>query len=107
MRELTKVHEEVVRGTAAELAERYADAPPRGEVVLVVGAAGGGRLAATRRDEAVAAVARLVEAGAKRAGGGRRGRRADGRERERAVPGGGERVERERTVTDVTDRNAV
>jgi 16S rRNA (cytidine1402-2'-O)-methyltransferase len=36
-RELTKVHEEVVRGTAAELASRYADAPPRGEVVLVVG----------------------------------------------------------------------
>ena len=34
-RELTKVHEEVVRGTAAELAERYADAPPKGEVVLV------------------------------------------------------------------------
>lgn len=36
-RELTKVHEEVVRGPAAELAERYAGAPPRGEVVLVVG----------------------------------------------------------------------
>ena len=36
-RELTKVHEEVVRGTAAELAERYAVAPPRGEVVLVFG----------------------------------------------------------------------
>ena len=35
-RELTKLHEEVVRGTAAELAARYADAPPRGEVVLVV-----------------------------------------------------------------------
>ena len=28
-RELTKVHEEVVRGSAAELAERYADKPPR------------------------------------------------------------------------------
>lgn len=36
-RELTKVHEEVVRGTAAELAARYADAPPKGEVVLVLG----------------------------------------------------------------------
>jgi 16S rRNA (cytidine1402-2'-O)-methyltransferase len=36
-RELTKVHEEVVRGSAAELAARYADAPPRGEVVLVLG----------------------------------------------------------------------
>ena len=38
--ELTKVHEEVVRGTAAELAARYADGPEvRGEVVLVVGGA--------------------------------------------------------------------
>jgi 16S rRNA (cytidine1402-2'-O)-methyltransferase len=38
-RELTKLHEEVVRGTASSLAERYADEAPRGEVVLVVGAA--------------------------------------------------------------------
>jgi len=36
-RELTKAHEEVVRGSAAELAARYGDAPPRGEVVLVFG----------------------------------------------------------------------
>ena len=38
-RELTKAHEEVVRGTARELAERFADAPPKGEVVLVIGPA--------------------------------------------------------------------
>src|SRR2546423_350655 len=37
-RELTKLHEEVVRGNAAELAERYSGSPPRGEAVLVVGA---------------------------------------------------------------------
>jgi len=36
-RELTKVHEEVVRGTAAGLAARYADQEVRGEIVLVVG----------------------------------------------------------------------
>ena len=36
-RELTKLHEEVVRGSAAELAARYAGAEPRGEVVLVIG----------------------------------------------------------------------
>ena len=36
-RELTKVHEEVVRGSALELAARYAEAPPKGEVVLVLG----------------------------------------------------------------------
>ncbi len=35
-RELTKLHEEHVRGTLAELATRYASQPPRGEVTLVV-----------------------------------------------------------------------
>jgi 16S rRNA (cytidine1402-2'-O)-methyltransferase len=61
-RELTKLHEEVVRGTAAELAERYASEPPRGEVVLVVGAAD-----ETTPDIAPAleALRKLVEAGAK------------------------------------------
>jgi 16S rRNA (cytidine1402-2'-O)-methyltransferase len=61
-RELTKVHEEVVRGTAAELAARYADEPPRGEVVLVVGGA------PPRTDldpAAVDAVRRLIAAGAR------------------------------------------
>jgi 16S rRNA (cytidine1402-2'-O)-methyltransferase len=37
-RELTKRFEEVRRGTLDELAERYADAaPPKGEIVIVVG----------------------------------------------------------------------
>jgi 16S rRNA (cytidine1402-2'-O)-methyltransferase len=35
-RELTKVHEEHVRGTLGELAARYASEPPRGEVTLIV-----------------------------------------------------------------------
>ncbi len=61
-RELTKLHEEVVRGTASELAERYATEAPKGEVVLVVGAA--------PEDDAPLAPAldalrRLVDAGAK------------------------------------------
>jgi len=38
-RELTKQHEEVRRGTLGALAAYYADAPPRGEVVLVVAGA--------------------------------------------------------------------
>ena len=61
-RELTKLHEEVVRGTAAELAERYAGGPPRGEVALVVGGA------PSVQDEvgpALQALQRLVDAGAK------------------------------------------
>jgi 16S rRNA (cytidine1402-2'-O)-methyltransferase len=61
-RELTKLHEEVVRGTAAELASRYADEGPRGEVVLVIG----GAPAASGVDPAaVEAVRRLVESGAR------------------------------------------
>jgi 16S rRNA (cytidine1402-2'-O)-methyltransferase len=36
-RELTKLHEEVRRGTAAELAQWAADAAPRGEMVILVG----------------------------------------------------------------------
>ncbi|MDX2088476.1 MAG: 16S rRNA (cytidine(1402)-2'-O)-methyltransferase [Kofleriaceae bacterium] len=35
-RELTKLHEEHVRGTLAELATKYADVSPRGECTLVV-----------------------------------------------------------------------
>ena len=64
-RELTKVHEEVVRGTAAELAERYRGAPPRGEVVLVVGAAERDGGEGEPRPKAVEALRRLVDAGAK------------------------------------------
>jgi 16S rRNA (cytidine1402-2'-O)-methyltransferase len=36
-RELTKLHEEVIRGDLAELADRYRTSPARGEVVVVVG----------------------------------------------------------------------
>ena len=61
-RELTKLHEEVVRGTAAELAGRYADDPPRGEVALVVG---GAPAISDEIGPALDAVRRLVEAGAK------------------------------------------
>ena len=61
-RELTKVHEEVVRGSASELAARYADSPPRGEVVLVIG---GAPPRSGLDAGAVDAVRRLVDAGAR------------------------------------------
>ncbi|MFL5918770.1 MAG: 16S rRNA (cytidine(1402)-2'-O)-methyltransferase [Gaiellaceae bacterium] len=59
-RELTKKFEEVVRGTAAELAAHFS-APPKGEITLVLGPAAArvGR----DDDDAVAAVAELVAAG--------------------------------------------
>jgi 16S rRNA (cytidine1402-2'-O)-methyltransferase len=60
-RELTKLHEEIVRGSADELAARYAEEDPRGEIVLVIGGAPKPEL----DPAAVDAVRRLVEAGAK------------------------------------------
>jgi 16S rRNA (cytidine1402-2'-O)-methyltransferase len=57
-RELTKRFEEVVRGTAAEVAERFA-APPRGEITIVLG----GGEAVADEPRAVAAVAELLAAG--------------------------------------------
>jgi 16S rRNA (cytidine1402-2'-O)-methyltransferase len=61
-RELTKVHEEILRGRAEELAARLAGTEVRGEIVLVIGAAdaAAGDVAA-----AEAALRRLVEAGAR------------------------------------------
>ncbi len=40
IREITKLHEECVTGTLADLAERYATTPPKGEIVIVVGPPG-------------------------------------------------------------------
>jgi len=61
-RELTKRHEEIVRGAAAELAERYASEPPRGEVVLVLG---GAPATEPELGPALEALRKLVDAGAK------------------------------------------
>jgi 16S rRNA (cytidine1402-2'-O)-methyltransferase len=62
-RELTKVYEEVVRGSASELAKRYAEQAPRGEVVLVIGGAGADEPALA---PALAALRRLVDEGGAR-----------------------------------------
>ncbi len=64
-RELTKVYEEIVRGTASDLAERYADAEVKGEVVLVVGPAGGGGEDAVDVGPALQALRELIASGAK------------------------------------------
>jgi 16S rRNA (cytidine1402-2'-O)-methyltransferase len=63
-RELTKLHEEIVRGSAADLATRFAE-PPRGEVTLVIGAAQSPVLAGADA-EAHDAVRLLVASGATR-----------------------------------------
>jgi 16S rRNA (cytidine1402-2'-O)-methyltransferase len=61
-RELTKLHEEVRRGSAAELAAHFAESAPRGEIVLACGAAAPGR---ARREDAMGALRELIDAGAK------------------------------------------
>ena len=63
-RELTKVHEEIVRGSAGELASRFAE-PPKGEVTLVIGPAQEAGVAVAQ-GEALAAVAELLAAGVPR-----------------------------------------
>lgn len=61
-RELTKLHEEVLRGSAAELAAFYVEHSPRGEIVLVVGAATPG---SADHEQALTALRTLVDAGAR------------------------------------------
>jgi 16S rRNA (cytidine1402-2'-O)-methyltransferase len=58
-RELTKRFEEVVRGTAAEVAERFSQ-PPKGEIALVLGPAGA---ADVDEEAALRAVGELVDEG--------------------------------------------
>ena len=65
-RELTKLHEEVVRTTLGEAITKYTEAPPKGEFVLVVaGAAPVEKESATPAD-AAARVAQLMEEGLSR-----------------------------------------
>jgi 16S rRNA (cytidine1402-2'-O)-methyltransferase len=62
-RELTKRHEEVVRGTAREVAKRF-DESPKGEITLVMGPSG--RMPEGPSRDASTAVAELVAAGVPR-----------------------------------------
>jgi 16S rRNA (cytidine1402-2'-O)-methyltransferase len=61
-RELTKLHEEVCRGSVTELAAHYSERRVKGEVVLVLGGSAPGQ---ARREEAVGALRELVDAGAR------------------------------------------
>jgi 16S rRNA (cytidine1402-2'-O)-methyltransferase len=77
-RELTKIHEDVRRGSLRELAESAAAEPPRGEIVLVVGGRRGadqaeaaGRVDTVSASEARDRVARLVREGLTRSAAAR------------------------------------
>lgn len=66
-RELTKLHEEVWRGTIAEAAARLDEGKPRGEFTLVIGGAErGGKVAHWDAERVRAAVASLVADGVPR-----------------------------------------
>jgi 16S rRNA (cytidine1402-2'-O)-methyltransferase len=64
VRELTKVHEQVWRGTLAAAVRWLEDTPPRGECVVVVG--GAAPAAGATEDEVEAALSARIEAGADR-----------------------------------------
>ena len=65
-RELTKLHEEVVRTTLGEAIEKYNENPPQGEFVLVVAGAPEEVKESATADDAAARVAQLMEEGLSR-----------------------------------------
>ena len=65
-RELTKLHEEIVRTTLAQAVEQYRQQPPRGEFVLIVAGAPAQEAALPTMDEALEMVQQLMQQGASR-----------------------------------------
>jgi 16S rRNA (cytidine1402-2'-O)-methyltransferase len=59
-RELTKLHEEVVRGTASQVLDHFQSVPPRGEVTLVIA---GAEEASWEADQVENALRRLTREG--------------------------------------------
>lgn len=62
-RELTKVHEEIIRTTTREAAERYVEAPLKGEIVLILEGKKATEQPQITPDEAVAYARRLIDGG--------------------------------------------
>ena len=65
-RELTKLHEEVVRTTLAEAVTRYTETPPKGEFVLIVAGAPAEQQEAPSETDAAARVSQLIAEGISR-----------------------------------------
>ncbi|MBQ8769359.1 MAG: 16S rRNA (cytidine(1402)-2'-O)-methyltransferase [Oscillospiraceae bacterium] len=65
-RELTKLHEEVVRTTLGEAVAKYTENPPKGEFVLVVAGAPAQEKAQFTAEDAVSRVAQLMAEGISR-----------------------------------------
>ena len=65
-RELTKLHEEVVRTTLSEAVARYTETPPKGEFVLIVAGAPAEEKEAPSETDAAARVEQLIAQGLSR-----------------------------------------
>ena len=65
-RELTKLHEEVVRTTLGEAVARYTENPPKGEFVLIVAGAEPAEKEVPTETDAASRVAQLIEEGLSR-----------------------------------------
>ena len=65
-RELTKLHEEVVRTTLGGAIEKYTEAPPKGEFVLVIAGAEPAVEEEATADDAAARLKQLLESGLSR-----------------------------------------
>ena len=65
-RELTKLHEEVIRTTLGEAVERYTESPPKGEFVLVIAGAPEQEKALPSLEDAAKRVAELISEGISR-----------------------------------------
>lgn len=65
-RELTKLHEEVIRTTLGEAVQRYTEQPPKGEFVLVLAGAAKAEKPAATLEDAVSRVHALMETGLSR-----------------------------------------
>jgi 16S rRNA (cytidine1402-2'-O)-methyltransferase len=60
-RELTKLHEEFLRGTLPELALKVSEAPPKGEITLIIGPCDSGMVAARPVQQSVGLAIRVNE----------------------------------------------
>ena len=65
-RELTKLHEEVVRTTLGQAVTRYTQSPPKGEFVLIVAGAPAEKQALPSETDAAARVSQLIAQGVSR-----------------------------------------
>ena len=65
-RELTKLHEEVVRTTLGQAVTRYTQSPPKGEFVLIVAGAPAEKQALPSETDAAARVTQLIAQGISR-----------------------------------------